>query len=303
MPSTPASPTGAAGVLAASPGGAAPAGVAAADSIVDDAQAAAAGTRQAAKWFASALAAVPALGIVGSLIKGPGSAGFDPLLLLFGLALGVAGAFVGIYFFSRVFTPIPLEDAQIDPATDLSRLPGQPFASYQALKVALDRGRIAFSQNQYASVRANVFAASAGKLAADAEAYAKQLEAETAYHKDDNALKQRAEQARLDADQKRLAAAAAAATAAAAAEQVTTWINQVQGLEKIRTQLFHLKASDVVGKRFREAQRGAIFAAVLVTFGVFLVAVAPRQSASSPSNSSINLHVTFDQSTPSPRNR
>src|SRR5438876_8061213 len=119
----------------------------AADAIVDDAQSAVACIRQTAKWFASALAAIPALGIVGSLIKGPGSAGFDPLLLLLGLASAAAGAYLGIRFFSRVLTPLPLEDKDMNLSGDssLGRLPGQPYSSYQELLNDLVDSRNAYA--------------------------------------------------------------------------------------------------------------------------------------------------------------
>src|SRR2546430_12050898 len=94
----------------------------AADSVVDDAQSAAAGIRQAAKWIASALAAIPALAVVGNIVKGPGDAGFQAPLLLVGVVLAAAGAYLGIYFFSEVLAPVPLEDVNLQ-GFDMSHLP------------------------------------------------------------------------------------------------------------------------------------------------------------------------------------
>jgi len=70
-PPAPPAPPGAAAALASE----LPASPPAKDEMVDDAQTAAGGLRKTAQWIASALAAIPALGIVSSLIKGPGDAG------------------------------------------------------------------------------------------------------------------------------------------------------------------------------------------------------------------------------------
>jgi hypothetical protein len=301
LPNQPSTAPPPATAVAATPGGATPAAAAAADSIVDDAQSAAAGTRQAAKWFASALAAIPALGIVGSLIKGPGSAGFDPIILFFGLALAAAGAYLGIYFFSKVITPIPLEDRDMNPDADLSRLPGQPYGTNGELMTSLKDSRFAYARYQYRSEKAKVISAIATQTAADAEANAERMKNASDHDKANAALKQQALDAKAHADQSRSEAAARAAASAGADQEAIIWANQVQGIEKIRTQAFHLKASDLVGKRFREAQRAAILAAVLVAFGVFLLAIAPKQAAAGPSQSVVTLHVSIEKPTPTSR--
>lgn len=269
----------------ADPASAADAG---ADAVVDDAQSAASGIRQAAKWIASALAAIPALGIVGNLIKGPGDAGFNAPLLFAGVIIAAAGAYLGIYLFSRVLTPIPLGDVDLA-IFDMSHLPGQPFQSYVDLSVALAGSRDAYHRDWHAAEKAKVFSDSAGAEATATENFASQLEAALSNDTSNAVLKQRAADARKDADLRRALATERAGEAAAADEQATIWLSQLHGLEKIRTQAFQLQASTEVGSRFRQAQLWAIVATGLVAIGVSLLAISPKQKPEPAATSAVSL--------------
>src|SRR5919108_996497 len=94
-----------------------------ADDIVDDAASAAAGTRQAARWIASALGAIPGLAILASLVRAPGDEGFFPWRLILGVAFAAAGATLAIWTLARVLTPVPLSDDDMQDF-DMRRVPG-----------------------------------------------------------------------------------------------------------------------------------------------------------------------------------
>ena len=152
--------------------------------MVDDAQTAAGGLRKTAQWIASALAAIPALGIVSSLIKGPGDAGYSVPLLLGGVVLAAIGAYLGIYWFSNVLAPLALEDVTVA-GFDMRRLPGNPYANYAALTKALDDRRNDHIQSQADAEDAKVVSEAAGADAAAAEAHALLLEADLVQHQPD----------------------------------------------------------------------------------------------------------------------
>jgi hypothetical protein len=271
------------------------------DEIVDDAQRATVGIRKAAMWIATALAAIPALGIVGNLIKGPGDAGFDGRWLFVGVIFAAGGAYLGIYHFAKVITPVPLEDRDLIgrrakageteavPGFDLTRLRGQPFESYGELIDALVPTKHQHARDQALADDAKFTSLTANSTATGAESIAMRAEADSSRAPSDANLKQKAVDARKEADVQRAAATASAEQSAAADQLATKWANQVQGMENIRTLAFHLKAADEVGSRFEAAKRWGIVAVALVAIGVFCIAMAPKQKSEPVATPTVSL--------------
>jgi hypothetical protein len=258
--------------------------------IVDEARSAAGGTRQAAKWMASALAAIPALAVVGNLIKGPGEGGFDALLLFVGVGAAAAGAYLGIYLFSTVLEPVPLKD--LDLATfDMANVPGQPFKSYEHLRSNLDKRIGDHARARKRADYAKVYAVRAVEEAVGAEARVARTKADLAANPSDPDLKDLAATAAHDSEAKAFRSGQLAGAAAAAEQEAVTFQHQVEGLERIRAQAFQLKASDEVSSRYARAKHEAIIAVGLVAIGVCLVAIAPKPKSEAATSSLVALHL------------
>jgi hypothetical protein len=245
--------------------------------IVDDALHAADATRTTARWLASALGAVPSLAVVASIVRAPGNGGFDAVLLSIGVGLAAAGAVVGVLAFARVLAPAALEDADVSKVSFV-RLQGQSFESWQKLADQLRNVR----QNETTfAVKANA-AKRAAKLAeAEAELTAAELEAaekRAADAPNDTDLKLAAHVAR-EADLKaRRKAVHAADMARSRADDHQVMLIQLERLFAIRRDAYRLAATDEVGDRFRKAQMAAVLAAALITAGVILLGLAPKEA-------------------------
>jgi protein involved in polysaccharide export with SLBB domain len=246
--------------------------------VVDEARSAAAGTRSAAKWLASALGALPGIAVLGAIVRAPGDQGFDSSDLALGIAFAAAGGLVAVIAFARVAAPVRLEDKDLK-GFDLTRVPGQPYSSFRRLRSSLDDFRAVAAADER-EVRAKTRAASEAKAAAAAaESAAVEAEAKSKAAPDDQALKAAATEARLHAEQADLAAEVTAATAAAAAETHKTWVEQFQRRDRIRAEAYRLKAADEVNDRFTLAQAAAVVAVALIAFGVYHLGLAPKPKA------------------------
>src|SRR4051794_26510552 len=120
--------------------------------VVDTARDAAAGTRAAAKWMASALGAVPSLAIIGAIVRDPGEGGFDATELAVGVGLAALGAILGVLAFARVIAPVRVEDKNVEDA-HLKRIPGQPYDKADDLKTNLETLRALSASAEFAEQR------------------------------------------------------------------------------------------------------------------------------------------------------
>jgi hypothetical protein len=125
--------------------------------VIDDARHEAEGVRSAARWIASAIAGIPALTLLATILKPPDGASFEPWTLALGVTITTTATFIGIVQLGRVFEPVSVEDADLT-GFKMVRVPEAADASYGAL---LERFKNDVS-----------FAASAGMLADDAEGVA-----------------------------------------------------------------------------------------------------------------------------------
>jgi hypothetical protein len=252
--------------------------------VVDEARSAAEGTRVASRWLASALGAIPSLAILGAIVRAPGDAGFDPTELALGVGLAALGALIGVLAFARVIAPVPLEDKDLE-TLNLTRIPGQPYATFERLRESLEAIRGAAVDDEFAMARALRAAKTSDASAARLQARA--VEAEEAAKADPShqAAAERAKHAHSDADRARSEADAKAADAAAQQAGHEVWAEQFTRTEAIRSDAYGLKASDEVRLRFRDAQIAAVFAVALIAAGVVLVGLAPiEKSAESPAS-------------------
>jgi hypothetical protein len=245
--------------------------------IVDDALNAAESTRTTAKWLASALGAIPSLAVVASIVRAPGDGGFDAVLLSIGVVLAAAGGIVGVLAFARVQAPVALEDTDVSKISFV-RLPGQSFTSWQGLADQLNKVRQ--SETDFA-VKAKT-ANRAAKLA-EVEAELAQSELDAAEKRaadtpDDVGLKQAARAAQGVHLEAELRAIKAADVARSRVDDHEVMLIQLERLLAIRRDAYRLAATDVVRARFKTAQTVAVLAAVLITAGVILLGLAPKEA-------------------------
>lgn len=250
-----------------------PADVARSPTVVDEAVSAADGTRVAARWLASSLGGIPSLAILASIIRPPGNGGFDPLLLALGIALAALGAVAGVLLFARVIAPVPLEDSDLR-SLDLTRIPGQPYATFDQLDSHLQLLRTSAAEVEYQATLVL-----AGSKSEEARHHLFELEATRAEEGAaaapwNMARRRRAAAARARAREQKIAAAAKAAAAAAAAQAATNWTTQLLRWDAIRRDAYRLKAADEVGRRYAFARIGIVFSVALIAGGIILLGLA-----------------------------
>jgi hypothetical protein len=242
--------------------------------VVDEASAAAAGTRAAARWLASALGGIPSLAIVGAVVRSPGDGGFEPWKLALGVAFAALGAVIGVLAFARVLAPVPLEDKDLlKPDFDLKRIPGQPYTRYSELTKDMDAIRRAAGDRDWEAADALRAAKQAEAEAQIADADAKEAEAAAAA---DPQRKPQADGARRSAQVKQHELAAKSAQATAIGSAATIWAQQYKRRDAVRSDAYRLLASDTVGKRYSDAKGAAVLAVALIAAGVVLIGLAPK---------------------------
>jgi hypothetical protein len=267
---------------------------AAAPAFVDEAVAAAEGTRTAARWIASALGAIPSLAILASIVRAPGDTGFDATKLAVGVALAAGGAIIGVLGFAWVIAPVPLEDKDVADV-DLTRIPGQPFTSFGELNQELARLRRGAADLESRATSSLVAAKRTEALAQSEEAAAKAAEAEAQAAPADTELQARAQATRASADGAAAEAAAAAATAAADSAELTQWQTQVARRDSVRFDAYRLKAASTVGMRYLVARCGAALSVALVAAGVVLLGLAPNLKGAPPAPSPRLVTLTLSK--------
>ena len=252
--------------------------------VVDEARSAAAGTRVAAKWLASALGSIPSLAVLASIVRSPGDAGFDKTKLWLGVGLAAAGAVLGVLAFARVIAPVPLEDKDLQDL-DLRRIPGQPYEKFEKLRENLDALRGAEVDNSLKVVRALQSTKAVETAANRLEAEAKEADAAAKASPNDDTLTERAARARRDADAARKAADAQAAAAESRAAGHSVWSEQLARAEAVRRDAYGLKAADEVGKRFLEARIASVISVGLIAAGIVQLGLAPKPKIQTPASS------------------
>ncbi len=140
------------------------------DVFADEFRNAAGSMRTASKWIASAFGAIPAAVGAATLVKGPGTAGWDSLDLWLGAMFVALGAVIGIYGFAWVQFPGDLSDGSIT-ATDMKQVPeASEFGTYDALRDELERTRTNVANQRMSAADAKGIADADTAVAADAEA-------------------------------------------------------------------------------------------------------------------------------------
>jgi hypothetical protein len=259
--------------------------------VVDEATAAAAGTRQAARWIASALGGIPGLAIVGSIVTGPGDAGFSSNLLIAGVALSSAGALLGILFFGHVLTPVPLTDEDLKGLV-MSRVPGYADPTFEEMTNSIAEARGSTASQSDAENRADGAARLSEGLAVAAEAAAKRAAELLTQNPDSDDAKEAARRTQAEAERRRAEAGAEAGEAAAQTAYLALWKRRLAALESLRGQAFKLEAADVVRGRFKLAQGFCVLAVALVAAGLICLALAqePKDEGSMPTLVTMTLN-------------
>lgn len=263
----------------------------AAGKVVDEARSAADGTRQTARWIASAFAGIPTIGVLAALVRAPGDKGFDPLPLFAGIALSAAGAVLGIFAFGRVLAPVPLAEKDLKDALDLTGIPGHPFKTYGPLAKELKTLRTVLGPKLVESADAVAEADRAKAIAAEMEAQAAAAEKAASEASASPATKRRAFALRDAANAKKLTAAELTAVASFRDASAVTIRHQIEAREQIRGEAMRLLAADAVTESFRKTRDAVMTAAALVVLGVFFLAIAPRTEAQQAAATLVTLSL------------
>jgi hypothetical protein len=246
-----------------------------ATAVVDDARASAAGIRSTARWIAAAIAGIPTLALVTTLLKPPEGSSFEPWLLVPGVILAIAGALYGIIALGHVFEPVPVEDADLtgfrmgrvaeavdDSYTDLV---GRVRNDSSSAAMASTRAQVAHARADVAQARATVM----GDLA-------KQAEAALAANPSDAGLKAYVRKARERLLAATDAHASASGYAAAGDRALKAAQEQLANSVGIRRVVFALDAGDTLRGRYTRALGDVMEAGVAVATGIALVLLASQ---------------------------
>ncbi len=253
--------------------------------VVDDARQGAVGLRGAAMWVAGAIAGIPTLAILATILKPPDGAAFEPVLPSIGIFLSVLGALLGIVALARVFEPVMTEDADLR-GSSLGRIPEAVDDSYDALLIRIqgDHRHAALARTRSADEQ--VYAAPAEAELAEAEHRLKQAEEAL---KDDaaNPAKLRyAAKARI-----RLSAASASAAQAKGRAQAALRASEVANAHlgdglTIRRAAFQLAAADTVRSRYKAAMENTLGAGAIAAIGIALILLASQVEEEEPASPS-----------------
>jgi hypothetical protein len=265
----------------------------ASDEVIDDATHSAAGIRKAALWMAGALGGIPALAVLGALVRAPGDQGFDNALLGWGIVLCATGAVIGVLAFAYVITPVPISNSWLDTkAFDITRVPGQPFVTWPALLTSLADVRSAHANAEIGSSDATVYSKMADAALAQTEIALASAKA-TADANPGNAQATAAlNAATASRNAARLDAQAKAAEAAAVAENLALLARQRDAREGVRSKAFLLAASDEVAARYIASRFFAGLAAAVVALGIYLLATAPLPKPAESELSLVTLRLS-----------
>jgi hypothetical protein len=290
---------------AAAPADAAPADAAAAVTpeaagaaapAIEDALSAAEGTRTTARWIASALAGIPSLAIVASIVSGPGDNGFDTAELAVGIGLAAFGAVLGILAFAKVITPLSLEDIDFS-GFPMGRIPGCPFDKFADLK-----GAIASYQSTLGSGGTTLADAESNAARADAEAAVAEgvvtIVLEKLKDAEDKSpeqlvLEKQASEAILHAQEKRNTAETADGAAKSLARTYQHSQGQLATAEAFRQNAYRLKEADEVRDRFDKARYLLLIVVACVAAGLVFVGIAPKPKAEAAAASETPTLVTL----------
>jgi hypothetical protein len=246
---------------------------------VEEARNAAAGTRATSRLIASAFAGIPALSVIGALVRAPGDAGFDWLNLSLGVALAALGAVIGIYSFATVQEPASLTDADIPPDI-VKRMPEARVTSFGALRQAVEQTRSAVGVRRYQASDASAYSAAADARADAADATVKSLEQSVAASTPPaQALVDELAAARAQARALRSTAVEKTVAKELATRELQLATDNLTLLESLRRAAYGLRASDRVNERFTEAKQAGILAVAFVAAGVVLLAQAPKTTS------------------------
>ena len=246
--------------------------------VVDDQLNAAEQTRTTARWVASALGAIPALGIVSSFIRAPGDLGFDEFKLTAGLLLVGLGALAAMAAFANVIRPVGVSNKDLE-AFDIRRVPGGRQTTGKDLVDRIEEVRAGAAALEGTQRGLKAASAVAEARAARCEATAVGLEAASKLAPGNGPLAAKAATARAEADAAHALAAAANADLAGAQVGVDEQLEQLHRLNLIRADAMRIKSADVVGTRFKVAMLVLPLAGLLVVFGAVQLAMAPKLKA------------------------
>jgi hypothetical protein len=248
----------------------------AATKVVDEAADAAESTRTTAKWIATALAAIPALGAVGALVRAPGDEGFDKEPLFLGILFAAAAAILGILAVARVLEPVLMSDRSLsNSAFDITKVPGHPYRSYTELLTSLRQLRATVRTDEADVATVKVAVANADAVAARADMDVAAAELSLADAPGDTARQRALADAKVRRDSAKASARVVAAVAAGRAEEHRLLDGQLLARESVRSRALRLATAEKVGERYRYALVAVGVAVALAAAGVFFLAIAP----------------------------
>lgn len=263
--------------------------------VIENALSSAEGTRKAAQWIASALAGIPSLAIVASIVSGPGDNGFDPTELGLGIGLAAVGVLLGILFFARVLTPLSLEDFNLE-GFPMARVPDSPCDTYAELEAIISSFHSTLASGGTRLADAKWAAEKAGAEASVADRAQTVAMERTKDKTGGDSEKERREQelvaATIHAEEKHAAAESAAGEFKARTVTYERSQGQLVAAETLRADVYRLKTADEVRIRFNDARRALVVIVAFVAAGLVLVGIAPKEdppAATAPSLVTLTL--------------
>jgi hypothetical protein len=257
--------------------------------FVDDELHAVAGLRSTAQWIASALGAIPGLALLSSLVRAPGDAGFEPWMIIIGVALAAAGALIGVWAFANVMKPAEIGDADIPAKFKMDRLGSTVIPTYAELVTQLHDMESAYERAFADANELRADAKEADALAVAAEDVATKTEAASLKDEKNDLLKEAAKAARLTATNVRQTAGEKIGKADAADTRLAVLARQVAARRRLRSDALRLQAGEIVRHRFGEAWKLGSLATALIAAAVILLALAPKPKIESTPSTEVSL--------------
>jgi hypothetical protein len=245
-------------------------------SVAADAEDASSGLRGTARWAASALAAIPSLTILATLLKAPEGEQFKEGRLFWAILFAALGAAVGITFFSRVLRPGEAKKSDID-GFDMSRLPDTPFPTIDELRDSTHGFQEAVADKRIEVADAEAESERASATSEEAKTASETVEKLLKENPTDAGLQKLAKAKRAEWSSLSAKAGLAHAVAASAARSLKETQAQLEARSALLKDVYRLKTADLVAGRYGTAIVASWIAVASVALGLFLLLTSTEE--------------------------
>jgi len=260
-------------------------------SLVEDATSAAAGLRSTARWVASALAAIPSVAILATLLKPPEGEQFDDGRLFVALALAAAAALLGIIYLWRVLRPAQLKETDLD-GFEMAALPNAPFGTIDELRDSAKGAHHAVADKQVLVGDAEADAAFAKARSDQAKAALETIEKQLKDNPNDPGLQDLARVKRGEWSKLDLESGALAALAASSGRVLKGKEDQLNARIALLRDAYRLKTTEIVASKYKDALVACGFAVAMIALAIFLLLTAPKKGDEPFSPTLVKLNLS-----------